>query len=132
VGSLNNWKQVAASARASAAIKTDGTLWTWGKDAYGKLGAGTNGVSRSSPGTTVGGGTNWKLVEISGEASYGIKTDGTLWSWGYNGNSNLGTGNNVSRSSPGTVIGGITSWKKVVHNHYYNAFCLAISDQGGL
>ena len=40
------------------AVKTDGTLWTWGRNDQGLLGDGT-AVARCSPGTVVGGGTTW-------------------------------------------------------------------------
>jgi hypothetical protein len=33
-----NWKQVSAGVNFTAAIKTDGTLWTWGSAAQGRLG----------------------------------------------------------------------------------------------
>jgi hypothetical protein len=129
-GGGTNWKEVKCGYFTTGAIKTDGTLWTWGRDYYGSLGAGTDGVSRSSPGTTAGGGTNWKFVEMmgGGSASYGIKTDGTLWTWGFNGGGNLGTGNTTNRSSPGTTVGGITNWKKVESNALFFAYCLGITD----
>lgn len=38
-----------------------GTLWTCGYNIYGQLGDGTV-TSRSSPGTTAGGGTNWRQI----------------------------------------------------------------------
>ena len=38
-------------------------------------------------------------------ASYGIKTDGTLWVWGYNTNGPLGLNNRTSYSSPVQVPG---------------------------
>jgi alpha-tubulin suppressor-like RCC1 family protein len=129
-GGGTNWKQIKCGYNTTGAIKTDGTLWTWGRDAYGSLGAGTDGVSRSSPGTTAGGGTNWKFVEMAKArpSSCGIKTDGTLWTWGFNGAGNLGTGNTTNRSSPGTTVGGITNWKKVESNALFFAYCLGITD----
>ena len=112
-----NWKQVSGGPTA-AAIKSDGTLWTWGYNSYGQLGDGTQ-TNRSSPGTTAGGGVNWKQVSMGSDQYYSIgqaaavKTDGTLWTWGYNISGQLGTGDTYSRSSPGTTAGGGTNWKQV-------------------
>jgi alpha-tubulin suppressor-like RCC1 family protein len=119
-GGGTNWKQVAAGEEFSAAIKTDGTLWTWGLNARGQLGTGTT-TARSSPGTVAGGGTNWKQVDCSNFAALALKTDGTLWSWGGNPFGGLGDGTTTSRSSPGTVIGGITSWKNIYAGGNYSS-----------
>jgi alpha-tubulin suppressor-like RCC1 family protein len=56
-----NWKQVAGGWFHTAAIKTDGTLWTWGSNFYGGLGDNTT-TNKSSPVQTIAGGTNWKQV----------------------------------------------------------------------
>ncbi len=56
-----NWKQVGGGYRHCAAIKTDGTLWTWGLGNYGQLGDNT-ATNKSTPVTTSAGGTNWKQV----------------------------------------------------------------------
>lgn len=99
-----------------AAIQSDGTLWTWGDNAGGQLGLGDT-TNRSTP-TKVGSDTNWKCVSItSGGSSSGIgaavKTDGTLWCWGYNGDGALGTNDRTSRSSPVQTVAGGTTWKTV-------------------
>jgi hypothetical protein len=54
----------------SSAIKTDGTLWTWGSNSGGPLGLG-DVISRSSP-VQVGALTTW----ISVSAPSGIATRG--------------------------------------------------------
>jgi alpha-tubulin suppressor-like RCC1 family protein len=108
-----NWKQVACGYRYAAAIKTDGTLWTWGSNTAGRLGDGTIVTSRSSPGTTAGGGTNWKQVSCGYAYTAAVKTDGTLWTWGSNISGQLGTGTTTNRSSPGTTTGGGTNWREV-------------------
>ena len=59
-----NWSQVSAGRDHTAAIKTDGTLWLWGRGIDGQLGDNTV-VNRSSPIQTVAGGTNWKVVACS-------------------------------------------------------------------
>lgn len=119
VGGGTNWKQVSAGGNApsaagaiSAAIKTDGTLWTWGRNNYGQLGDGSI-TNRSSPVTVAGGGTNWKQVAVGNYHCAAVKTDGTLWTWGRNDWGQLGLNDNTSRSSPETVAGGGTNWKQV-------------------
>ena len=111
-GGGTNWKQVACGSEHTSAIKTDGTLWTWGYNIRGPLGDGTT-TSRTSPGTTAGGGTNWKQVACGSEHTAAIKTDGTLWTCGTNYGGQLGDGTTTSRSSPGTTAGGGTNWKQV-------------------
>jgi alpha-tubulin suppressor-like RCC1 family protein len=110
-----NWKQV-SSGESSAAIKTDGTLWTWGLNGSGQLGD-TTTSNRSTPVTTFAGGTNWKQVSCR-LLTAAIKTDGTLWTWGSNftggvGSGQLGTNDTINRLTPVTTFAGGTNWKQV-------------------
>ena len=114
----NDWKQVFVSTTAVAAVKTDGTLWVWGRNDGFRLGI-YDGPSRvSTPVTTFAGGTNWKQVSISDtdavRGGAAIKTDGTLWTWG----TGFGSlGNNTTlfavSSTPVTTFAGGTDWKQV-------------------
>jgi alpha-tubulin suppressor-like RCC1 family protein len=105
------WEQVAATS-FSVAIKTDGTLWTWGDNANGRLGNAVT-VGRSTPVTTFLGGTNWKQAESGNAFGLAIKTDGTLWTWGDNTNGNLGNASTVETSTPVTTFLGGTNWKQM-------------------
>ena len=107
-----NWKQVSGGYQHTVAIKTDGTLWTCGYNKFGQLGT-NDTTSYSSPVTTVGGGTNWKQVAGGYYHTVAIKTDGTLWTWGYNNYGTLGTNDTTYYSSPVTTVGGGTNWKQV-------------------
>ena len=107
------WSKISLGEFQVAAIKTDGTLWSWGYNNMGQLGLneGTGGQpgSYSSP-VQVGTDTTWRDVNIQGaQSTFAIKTDGTLWSWGYNykGRLGLNQGTPASRSSP-TQIGSQT------------------------
>ena len=128
-----NWKQVACGFNHTTAIKTDGTLWTWGRNAYGALGDNTT-INRCTPVTTFAGGTNWKQVGGGGLHTAAIKTDGTLWTWGLNtafGLNFVALGDNtaINRSIPVTTFAGGTNWKQVACGGFYTS---AIKTDGTL
>ena len=110
--STTNWKQVSAGKFSSSAVKTDGTLWTWGRGNYGELGTNDTTI-RSTPVTTFAGGTNWKQVSVGSQHTTAIKTDGTLWVWGNGTDVRLGTNDTTLRSTPVTTFAGGTDWKQV-------------------
>jgi alpha-tubulin suppressor-like RCC1 family protein len=107
-----NWKQVSAGANRTIAIKTDGNLWVWGTGNLGRLGT-NDSTNRPTPVTTFAGGTNWKQVSAGYYHTTAVKTDGTLWTWGYNHKGQLGTNDETTRSTPVTTFAGGTNWKQV-------------------
>ena len=107
-----NWKQVSSGYNHTAVIKTDGTLWLWGRNSVGALGDNTV-AAKSSPVQTIAAGTNWKQVGCGSNHTAAIKTDGTLWLWGYNSYGQLGDNTIVNKSSPVQTIAGGTNWKQV-------------------
>ena len=123
-----NWKQVSSGGAHCAAIKTDGTLWTWGRGTFGQLGT-NHTTERSTPVTTFAGGTNWKQVSSGGYYTAAIKTDGTLWTWGRGAEGQLGTTGFADKNSPVTTFAGGTNWKQVSAG---NRHCAAIKTDGTL
>jgi len=91
------------------------SLWNWGYNAYGQLGVNNNGnnTNRSTPVTTLLGGTNWKSISSGYYHTVALKTDGTLWSWGYNEYGQLGVNDITSRSTPVTTLYGGNNWKYI-------------------
>ena len=87
-------------------------LYAWGAAANaGQLGLG-NSTNYSSP-KQVGSLTNWSKIAGSKEyATFAIKADGTLWSWGQNSYGELGLGNGTFYSSP-KQVGALTNWLNV-------------------
>jgi alpha-tubulin suppressor-like RCC1 family protein len=95
VGQENNWKSVTAGGYHTVALRTDGTLWTWGYNSYGQLGLGhfsPSSYHREKSPQKVGQENNWKSVTAGGYHTGAIKTDGTLWMWGHNYYGQLGNG----------------------------------------
>jgi alpha-tubulin suppressor-like RCC1 family protein len=122
VGALTNWEQVAAGTYHAAAVKTDGTIWAWGGNSNASFSPGAVGdntvVNRSSP-VQIGALTNWFQVSAQTHTS-AVKTDGTLWSWGYNGNGQLGDNTTANKSSP-VQIGALTNWAQVSASYHTSA-----------
>jgi len=116
IGALTNWsKQIAHTHDGDSciAIKTDGTMWSWGLNNVGQLGTGTV-VQRSSP-LQIGALTTWSQIAAASQTCLALKTDGTIWVWGKNTYGELGLGltdANVKKSSP-VQIGSDTNWAKI-------------------
>ena len=129
VGALTNWLSVNGTGYFVLALKTNGTLWSWGYNASGQLGL-NDTTSRSSP-VQVGVLTTWSKVaggSLNTGHALAIKTDGTLWSWGYNASGQLGLNDIVHRSSP-VQVGALTTWSLISAGA---AHSLAIKTDGTL
>ena len=105
-----DWVAVAGGSDHSLAIKSDGTLWTWGSNVKGELGDGTT-VDRHAP-KRVEGETTWVSVAgggfggINGGVSMGLRSDGSLWTWGYGRHGEVGDGQRANRLTPFGVLQG--------------------------
>jgi alpha-tubulin suppressor-like RCC1 family protein len=103
IGTGTDWVTVAAGYTHSMAIKSDSTLWAWGWNPAGELGDGTTST-RLVP-TKIGrAGSNWSAISAGYGHSLALKSDGSLYAWGYNKHGELGDGTNTSRRLP-TRIG---------------------------
>jgi alpha-tubulin suppressor-like RCC1 family protein/sugar lactone lactonase YvrE len=112
----------------TAAVKRDGTLWTWGSNAYGQLG---NGVPTSAllP-TRVGSGTDWLTVACGANHTVAIKGNGELWAWGNNDSGQVGNGTwGLNPVTAPVRIGTDTDWASVGGGHTHT---LAIKRNGEL
>jgi len=119
LGGDTNWSKISSSQSANYAIKTDGTLWSWGKNDVGQLGIGTV-LAKSSP-VQVGSLNTWRNISCSkGNGNYSVlatRTDNTAWGWGAGYLGRLGLGDTNNRSSP-TQIGSGTNWSELYAAQY--------------
>jgi len=109
-------------ARHSLILKSDGSVWDWGINLYGKLGDGTTSTyvsgyvtptidnDRHTPVRVHGPGNVGYLNAITavmgGEShNFALASDGTVWSWGWNSFGQLGDGTNTDRYTPVQVSG---------------------------
>ena len=129
VGILNTWQSITTGAQNSFAIKNNGTLWGTGGNFYGELGNGTFGNGNLNNGfIQVGTATNWKQVSANDFFVAGLKTNGTIWTWGINTQGQLGDGTSTDHYVP-VQVGTATNWKKVVIT---DAATLALKTDGSL
>jgi len=124
IGSGTDWYRATGNHITGAAFKTDGTLWVWGSNSYGSLGINQTGQgnanNRSSPTQLPG---TWNADgshNVGGaQAKAAIKTDGTLWVWGWNQSGDLGLNEGGTPPQGGTYyssptqMGTDTTWGQV-------------------
>ncbi len=118
--------QIAAGAYHTVALKSDGTLWSWGSNAYGQLGDGS-GTSKIVP-TKIETDNTWASVFSGAFHTVALKSDGTLWAWGYNYAGQLGDGTTTNRLSP-VQIGTDNTWVSVFAGYYHT---IALKSDGTL
>ena len=82
------WAQVTSGTDTASAIKTDGALWIWGRNNYGRLGL--NSLTYYSSPIQIGSDTTWSKATHTDQYMFALKTDNTLWGWGRNGEGQLG------------------------------------------
>ena len=104
---VTTWKSLTTGSAATLAIKTDGTMWSWGTNSNGK--GMVDPAQRTSSPTQIGTDSTWNYVNSGGDWSMASKTDGTIWmagiqEFGQLGNNVGGTTQNLSSpiQLPGT------------------------------
>ena len=106
-------------------------LFTWGSGSKGRLGH-NDTVDRSSP--TQIPGTTWSALPHSNLGigfMGGLKSDGTLWTWGDNPDGVLGHNNQTDVSSP-TQVGTNTTWSNISMGGDNGKSCIAVKTDGTL
>ena len=110
VGSDSDWGiPIGCAGESSGCIKTDGTLWMWGRNGgdHGDGVLGQNNTTQYSSPVQIPG-TTWRSINGGRYHYLATKTDGTLWARGENLYGNLGSNDEVKYSSPVQIPG--TTW----------------------
>lgn len=124
-----NFKKITMGQSTVIGLKYDGTLWGWGANQAGGVGIGVVGP----PGyildiTQIGADTSWQKVNMGRYDCKAIKTDGSLWTWGYNHVGQAGDGTTTIKSSP-IQVGMGNQWFDAVGGEQHT---LAISQNRSL
>jgi len=112
----SSWTQIAAMGDNTIALRINGSLFAWGNTvAVGDL----TGLAKSSPvqiGTSswtqvaaICVGQSGASLDPSNSTTFtALRSDGTVWSWGYNQQGQIGDNSTINKSSP--VQLGTSSW----------------------
>ncbi len=103
-GGLTNVVQMATGTEPCVVLKADGTVWTWGANNYGSFGDGTTDATRTTPGL-VSSLKNIVQIAVGTAQCYALRSDGTVWAWGLNEESEIGDGTTTNRYLPVQVPG---------------------------
>lgn len=107
IGLDTDWKCISAGYYHSAAIRTGGTLWTWGENQHGQLGH--SGLYSTSP-VRVGTDVGWSFVSAGYHHTLALK-ESALYAWGRNTWGQCGNGESLNNLNAPEYIS--TGWKQV-------------------
>ncbi|MFH9728506.1 RCC1 domain-containing protein [Streptomyces sp. NPDC017254] len=126
VQSLNRVKDVVAGCYHAAALREDGTVWTWGRNTDGQLGIGST-TDQNTP-KKVPGLVDAVAVAIGCYHTVALTADGTVKAWGRGAYGQLGNDSTDSSPSPVDVkhLDDVAS----IHSGSYHSF--AVLDDGSV
>jgi alpha-tubulin suppressor-like RCC1 family protein len=105
VGTDSHWVSSDAGGNHSCGVKTDGTAWCWGSNTDGELGSSVNsGTFDPNPTPLqVGTDTDWGSLTAGGAHTCGVRTDTTIWCWGWNLYGQVGSNTNSGTNDPNPI-----------------------------
>jgi len=130
IGAAGVSPAISAGGQYSLALKSDGTVWAWGYNVNGELGDGTT-TDRNTPVQVHGPGnvgflTGVTAISAGSNHSLALKSDGTVWAWGWNGEGELGNGSTANSSTP-VQVNGLTGVTAISAGSYHS---LALKGDG--
>lgn len=90
---------IAAGDHNAYVLKADGSVWAWGYNQDGEVGNGST-VDMNVPVAVTGLSSGVKAIAAGEYNGYALKSDGTVWAWGYNGAGGLGNGTDTNTYLP--------------------------------
>ncbi len=102
---LTGFTQLSAGSSHVLGLANDGSVWAWGSNGYGQLGRG-GCTDACTPRPVAGLSGRFSAVVARADTSFAIRDDGTLWSWGFNGDGQLGrnVAAGTASATPGPVL----------------------------
>ena len=113
VSNLTNVTQLAATRHTGIALRSDGTVWSWGNNSTAAPASNNNAWGLVGDGSSQNQSTPVKLTSLSGvtqisgggQAAYAVLSDKTVMAWGTNANGAVGDGTTTNRTTPVAITG---------------------------
>lgn len=122
---------IACGSYHTLVLTSDGEVYAWGQNNCGQIGSGSTTNQPTPRKVTAGIGSRRVEAIACGQiASMAVLDTGEVFSWGYNGNGQLGNGTNANQPNP-TRVSNLTAVviQKVICG---NAHSLLLSDDGAI
>ena len=123
-------RSVTAGGYHTMAAAVDGSIWAWGYNGYGQLGNGSYS-SNNKPVKLVAGLTLASALGTGSYHSLAVAPSGEVWSWGYNGNGQLGINSTTSVNSPVQTTA-VASWSSILQVSAGYSHSVAMKSDGSL
>jgi len=120
--------QVTTKSNHTAAIKSDGSLWTWGGNQYGQLGDGTT-ERRLTPVKIM---DDIIYVSVGNNHTAAIKSDRSLWMWGYNWEGQIGDGTKTDKYNKNDKLTPVKVMDDVIYVMASSDHTVVIKSDGSL
>jgi alpha-tubulin suppressor-like RCC1 family protein len=111
-GGYTDWTAITAGSSHTCGRRSNSTVYCWGANSNGQLGDNTT-VQKLIPTIVNGGFTDWTMVSSLATHTCGVRSNGTAYCWGNNGNGQLGDNTTVQKLIPTIVNGGYTDWTAI-------------------
>jgi len=125
-----DWLSIFTGRYHTTAIKADGSRWAWGDNRQNEFAGGTL-IGHNTP-IQIGTESDWVAVSVSNGGNghtIAVKTDGSLWGWGWSESGQLGIGAINHRVVAPIKIGTETNWSSV---YAHSEYSLAVRTDGTL
>ncbi|MBO4384005.1 MAG: hypothetical protein J5854_01115 [Clostridia bacterium] len=122
---LDSARAVSCGGNFVAAIKTDGTLWTWGNNEHGQLGIGN--ITYTPEPTRIM--DNVKCVDCADKSAVAVTNDGSVFVWGYCGLNTAWQDSYKYYDTPTFAMSGVLS---AVCSESYGRTLMILKDTGAV
>ncbi|KAK0066591.1 RCC1 and BTB domain-containing protein 1 [Biomphalaria pfeifferi] len=123
--------KIACGSHHTMALLSDGEVYAWGQNNCGQVGTGSS-TNQPSPRKIIATiGTRFAVAIACGQtSSMALLDNGEVYGWGYNGNGQLGIGNNVNQPNPCRVV----ALQSIIITQIVCGYAhtLALSDEGSI